>query len=52
MEECNKVSSKICKQKVQQKLQQKVRQKVHSNYVALLIKPFVFTKLNKYLVTI
>ena len=30
---------------VQQIVQQKVQQKLHNNYVALLIKRFVFTKL-------
>ena len=49
MEKYNKISSRmykhIVKQKVQQKMQQKVQQKVHNNYVPLLIKRFVFTKL-------
>ena len=31
--------------KVQQKVKQKVKQEVYNNYVALLIKQFVFTKL-------
>ena len=30
---------------VQQKVQRKAQQKVHSNYIALLIKQVVFTKL-------
>ena len=34
----------IVHQKVQQKVQQKLKQKVHNNYVALLIKQFVFIK--------
>ena len=34
-------------QKEQQKAQQKAQQKMHSNYVALLIKQFVFTKLEE-----
>ena len=37
----NKISSKMYKQL----LQQIVQQKVHNNYVALLIKQFVFNKL-------
>ena len=53
MEKYNKISSKMIKylvqqkvqQNMQQKLQQKVQQKVHNNYVALLIKRFVFIKL-------
>ena len=52
MEKYSKISSQmykclvqqIVKQKVQQKAQQRVPQKVHNNYVALLIKQFVFTK--------
>ena len=48
MEKYNKISSKMYKylvqQIVQQKVQQKAQQKVHNNYVALLIKQFVFTK--------
>ena len=43
MEKYNKISSKMYL--VQQIMQQKVQQKVHNNYVALLIKQFVFTKL-------
>ena len=35
----------IVQQKEQQKLQQKLQQKVHNNYVALLIKQFVCTRL-------
>ena len=35
----------IVQQKEQQKLQQKLQQKVHNNYVALLIKQFVSTRL-------
>ena len=34
-------------QKEQQKEQQKAQQKMHNNYVALLIKQFVFTKLEE-----
>ena len=34
-------------QKEQQKAQQKAQQKMHNNYVALLIKQFVFTKLEE-----
>ena len=34
-------------QKEQQKEQQKAQQKMHNNYVALLIKQFVFTKLGE-----
>ena len=34
-------------QKEQQKAQQKALQKMHNNYVALLIKQFVFTKLEE-----
>ena len=49
MEKYNKILSKRYKhlgqQTVQQKVQQKMQQKVHNNYVALLIKQFVFTKL-------
>ena len=45
MEKYNKISSKMYKHLVQQIIQQKVQQKVHNNYVALLIKQFVFTKL-------
>ena len=49
MEKYKIISSKMYKhlvqQKVQQKAQQNVQQKVHNNYVALLIKQFVFTKL-------
>ena len=52
MEKYNKISSKMYKylvqqivqQKVQQKAQQKAQQKVRNNYVALLIKQFVFTR--------
>ena len=48
MEKYNKISSKMHKhlmqQIVQQRVQQKLQQKVRSNYVALLIKRFVFTK--------
>ena len=35
----------ITEQKVEPKVQQKVEQKVQNNYVALLIKQFVFPKL-------
>ena len=45
MEKYNKVSSKMYKHLLQQKMQHKVQQKMHNNYVALLIKEFVFTKL-------
>ena len=45
MEKYNKISSKMYKHLVQQSVQQKGQQKVHSNYVTLLIKQFVFTKL-------
>ena len=45
MEKYNKVSSKIYKHLLQQKMQHKVQQKMHNNYVALLIKEFVFTNL-------
>ena len=45
MEKYNKISSKMYKHLAQQIMQQKVQQKVHNNYVALLIKQFVFTKL-------
>ena len=45
MEKYNKISSKMYKHLVQQIMQQKVQQKVHNNYIALLIKQFVFTKL-------
>ena len=49
MEKYNKMSSKMYKhlvqQIVQQKEQQKLQQKVHNNYVALLIKQFVCTRL-------
>ena len=45
MEKENKISSKMYKNVVQQLVQQKVQQKVHNNYVAPLIKQFVFTKL-------
>ena len=44
MEKYNKISSKMYKYLVQQIVQQKAQQKVHNNYVALLIKQFVFTK--------
>ena len=44
-EKYNKISSKMYKHLVQQKGQQKMQQKVWNNYVALLIKRFVFTKL-------
>ena len=47
MEKYNKISSKMYKHLVQQIMQQKVQQKVHNNYVALLIKQFVFTKLQE-----
>ena len=40
-EKYNKILSKMYKHLVQQTVQQKV----HNNYVALLIKQFVFTKL-------
>ena len=49
MEKYKKISSKMYKylvqQTVQQEVLQKVQQKVHNNYVALLMKQFVFTKL-------
>ena len=45
MEKYNKISSKMYKHLVQQIMQQKVQRKVHNNYVVLLIKQFVFTKL-------
>ena len=45
MEKYNKISSKMYKHLVQQIVQQKLQQKVHNNYVAPLIKQFVFTKL-------
>ena len=45
MEKYNKVSSKMYKHLLQQKMQHKVQQKMHNNYVALLIKEFVFTNL-------
>ena len=53
MEKHNKISSKMyedlvqqnMQRKVQQNLKQKVKQKVINNYVVLLIKRFVFTKL-------
>ena len=49
MEKYNKMSSKMYKhlvqQIVQQKDKQKLQQKVHNNYVALLIKQFVSTRL-------
>ena len=45
MEKYNKVSSKMYKYLLQQKMQHKVQQKMHNNYVALLIKEFVFTNL-------
>ena len=35
----------LVQQIVQQQVQQKVQQKVHNNYVAPLIKQFVFTNL-------
>ena len=41
MEKYNKILSKMYKRLVQQTVQKKV----HNNYVALLIKQFVFTKL-------
>ena len=47
MEKYNKILGKMYKYLVQQivpqKVQQKVQQKVHNNYVAHLIKRFVFT---------
>ena len=47
MEKYNKILGKMYKDLVQQivpqKVQQKVQQKVHNNYVAHLIKRFVFT---------
>ena len=45
MEKYNKISSKMYKNLVRQIVQQKVQQKMCINYVALLIKRFVFTKL-------
>ena len=45
MKKYNKISSKIYKNLVRQIVQQKVQQKMYINYVALLIKRFVFTKL-------
>ena len=45
MEKYNKISSKMYKNLVRQIVQQKVQQKMYINYVALLIKRFVFTKL-------
>ena len=53
MEKYNKILSKMyihlvqqtVHQKVQQKVQQKLQQKGHNNYVANLIKRFMFTKL-------
>ena len=45
MEKYNKISSEMYQHLRQQTVQQKVQQKVHKNYVALLIKQFVFTKL-------
>ena len=47
MEKYNKVSSKMYKHLMQQIVQQKVQQKVHNDYVALLIKGFVFTNLEE-----
>ena len=41
MEKYNKISSEM----YQHLVQQTVQQKVHNNYVVLLIKQFVFTKL-------
>ena len=41
----NHLVQQITQQKVELKVQQKVEQKVHNNYVALLIKQFVFLKL-------
>ena len=41
----NHLVQQITQQKVELKVQQKVEQKVHNNYVALLIKQFVFPKL-------
>ena len=45
MEKNNKTSIKMYKDSVQQKMQQKVLQQVDNNYIKLLIKRFVFTKL-------
>ena len=39
-----KIYKYLEQQIVQQKVQQKAQQKVHNNYVALLIKQFVFTQ--------
>ena len=41
----SKISSKMFKDLVQRIVHQKLQQKVHNNYVAYLIKRFVFTKL-------
>ena len=41
----NKILSKMFKDLVQQIVHQKLQQKVHNNYVAYLMKRFVFTKL-------
>ena len=43
----NNLVQQIVQQKVRRKEQQKVQQKVPNNYVALLIKQFMFTKLVK-----
>ena len=47
MEKYNKILSKMYKylvqQIVQQKMQSKLQQKMHNNYVAHLIKRFLFT---------
>ena len=45
MEKYEKILSKMYKHLVQRIVQQQVQQKVHNNYVAPLIKQFVFTKL-------
>ena len=45
LEKYNKISSKIYEHLMQQTVQQKVQRKVRNNYVALLIKQFVFSKL-------
>ena len=36
------LKQQIVQQKVQQKARQKLQQKVHNNYVALLMKQFVY----------
>ena len=47
MEKYYKIYSKMYKHLVQQIVQQKVQQKELNNYIALLIKESVFTKLVK-----